>query len=149
MSSAGACCLGSDSACHSCPYSSHRAEHPIFVYLISDKRFRADKGQQQLIPFVLMHENPFDDIRRQNRERGYTGANHQTKSGEGHMQIEMFIGPFSLDTAVQVQKMWRAMGRKLVQRVVVGLQLARQFKSHAVCRDVEWVKQLPQQQPLT
>lgn len=125
-----------------CPYSGDRHSHPMFVYLTSDKRYnRIDKMKQTITPFVLMCENPFDDIHRQNRVKGYRGADHTTRSGQGHLQLEMVIGPFEHDIASKVQRMWRSQSRKLLKRIQVGVRLAAEFHCPVVwCKDVAWTR---------
>jgi len=123
-----------------CPYPPERENHPVFVYLISDARYKRDQQKQDLVPYVLLCENPLDDIHRQNRRSGYRGADQNTKSGHGHLQIELILGPFPIDVGTRVQRLWKSRSRKMIQRIRTGLSLSRQFKSTAWCRDVEWIK---------
>lgn len=129
-----------------CPYN---ASHPVFVYLITDRRYTTSKHQQCLPPYVLMSENPLMDIRRQNREQGFSGADHTTKAGAGHLQVELVIGPFSADVAKEVRDKWRRLSRKLIQRVQTGVRLAREYGCRDVyCLDVEWSRSVLQQQQM-
>lgn len=120
-----------------CPYSDVDP-HPLFVYIASDKRFTSHKHLQSLVPYIGVHVNPFDDIRRQNREPGYTGADHTTKEGAGSLQIEIVIGPFVDDEARKFRDEWRKSSRKLVSRVQKGIQQARRYGSNVYCLDVPW-----------
>lgn len=110
----------------------------MFVYLASDKRFTSDKHLQSLVPYIGVHANPFDDIRRQNREPGYTGADHTTKEGAGSLQVELIIGQFTYDVAHQFRDEWRKSSRKLVSRVQKGIQQAKRYGSNVYCLDVPW-----------
>lgn len=122
-----------------CPYSIEDHHHPIFVYLTSDKRFITLKHLQQTVPYIGIHSNPYDDIRRQNRETGYTGADHTTKGGAGSLQLEIVIGPFTHDIACQFRDEWRKLGRKLISRVQKGIQQAMRYDADVYCLDVDWV----------
>jgi hypothetical protein len=125
-----------------CPYPDNRQSHPLFVYLTSDSRFTTDKNTQWIVPFIGMAENPFDDIRRQNREPNYTGADHTTKSGSGFIQLEMVIGPFPFTVASAFRDEWRRSSRKLYSRVKTGVDQAVRYSADGIyCRDVGWARQ--------
>lgn len=124
-----------------CPFSSDGKEHPFFVYLASDKRYTNNKHWQTIVPYIGVSINPFQDIRRQNRMPGYTGADHTTKEGAGSLQIELVIGAFTREVAHQFRDEWRKSSRKLVSRVQKGIQQAKRYKADGIyCLSVPWAR---------
>jgi hypothetical protein len=108
-----------------CCYCQRRAKHPLFVYLLSDKRCVNNPINHKIVPYIGLASNPFTKLCAHNRMGRQFGHGSQlTKLGAGHYQLELVYGPL-FSGGRQFKKMCRMRSRKIVSRILHFCDYAR------------------------
>jgi len=72
-----------------CEYCQHNRRHPLFLYLISDRRvsslFKLNKHQY----YVGLSSQPSENVKCDNRERGFRAGKKVTKSISPYWQLQL------------------------------------------------------------
>lgn len=119
-----------------CKYCLHHRSHPYFCYILTDRRFTHNKKGQKDVAKIGVSRHPIHRLHSHNRRDGYkTGRRAKsTKACSGFYQIEFIVGPFSSRTAAEFERQWNS-ARKVIPRMVKGLQLATRYKRTVGARD--------------
>ena len=77
-----------------CEYCVSGQKHPLYVYLLSDKRCVNNPKHHKVVPYIGLASNPFVKLGAHNRVGKQCGVGSQlTKLGAGHYQLELVFGP--------------------------------------------------------
>lgn len=78
-----------------CRYCENGDAHPLFVYLLSDKRCVNNPKLHRVVPYVGLSSHPLLRLNAHNRLncKLYGPGNQLTKAGAGHYQLELVYGP--------------------------------------------------------
>ena len=77
-----------------CEYCVSGGKHPLYVYLLSDKRCTNNPRLHKVVPYIGLSSNPFVRECANNRRGKQFGHGSQlTKLGAGHYQLELVFGP--------------------------------------------------------
>lgn len=120
----------------SCQYCAQHEPHPLFVYLIRDKRSPMTTLQDinKTDAYIGTSRLPLHRLESHNRNKAFrTGA----KSSRGiapYWQVEFILGPFTTGASSCKQR-WRSSSRKLSRRIKFGVQLAQELKVPIWYRD--------------
>lgn len=80
-----------------CRYCESGEKHPLFVYLLSDKRCVNNPKLHRIVPYVGISSHPLVRLNAHNRLncKLFGNGNQLTKAGSGHYQLELVFGPLS------------------------------------------------------
>jgi hypothetical protein len=78
-----------------CRYCENHEKHPLFVYLLSDKRCVNNPKLHRVVPYVGLSSHPLVRLNAHNRQncKLFGPGNQLTKAGAGHYQLELVFGP--------------------------------------------------------
>ena len=125
-----------EQATSACRYCREHAQHPQFVYLLTDQRSmtRYNRGEPVGEHHIGMATHPICRMHQNNRVSGYhTGAKATNLQG-AHWQLELVIGPFYTG-ALRFRDAWRKAKRRIMNRYRAVEQLVQ-----ARLRDAEFVQ---------
>jgi hypothetical protein len=111
----------------SCSYCYQRSPHPLFCYLLSDRRFTSDFSRHSALPYIGVSRHPLLRLQSHNRVSGFRSGQKCTKPCASFWQLELVIGPF-YQSAVAFKKEWRKSSRKIMSRIRQGVALAKQYR---------------------
>ena len=133
-----------------CEYCKSGQRHPLYVYLLSDKRCVNNPEQHKVVPYIGLASNPFVKLCAHNRLGKQFGVGSQlTKLGAGHYQQELVFGPL-WHGGRAFKTICRLKSRKIRSRILrfcdYASYLQRSEKSSAVlyARDQSLVRMLYQ-----
>jgi hypothetical protein len=115
--------------------------HPLFLYLITDKRvpLRDIKSKHQL--YVGLSSQPFVHLECQNRTPGYRAGVKVTKSVSPHWELQLVV-PIQSDAKAHKTAWRKARENKLLFLLRYLYQLALSKQTSLFCRDANEVKSL-------
>lgn len=114
-----------------CIYCETQTKHPLFVYLLSDKRCVNSPFNHKVVPYIGLASNPFTKLCAHNRMGKQFGHGSQlTKLGAGHYQLELVYGPM-FSGGRQFKKLCRMRSRKIVSRILHFCDYARSLQRTA------------------
>jgi hypothetical protein len=112
-----------------CIYCKEGKVHPLFAYLLSDKRCVNNAKDHKVVPYIGLASNPFIRLCTHNRSSRKFGAfNQLTKGGAGYYQIELVFGPLT-ELASQFKEVCRKSSRKIHSRIVRFCQYANYMQN--------------------
>ena len=101
-----------------CEYCVSGKKHPLYVYLLSDKRCVNNPSHHKVVPYIGLASNPFVKLCAHNRLGKQFGAGSQlTKLGAGHYQLELVFGPL-WHGGRAFKQMRRLKSRKIRSRIL-------------------------------
>lgn len=132
-----------------CKYCVSKSRHPLFVYLLSDKRCINDPSKHKVVPYIGLASNPFIKLCAHNRMGKKFGPSNQlTKLGAGNYQLELVYGPVFIGGR-NFRNVCRKKSRKIVSRILAfcdharSLQRSAEFASASLyVRDREMIHKL-------
>ncbi len=134
-----------------CEYCETGAAHPLFVYLLSDKRCVNNPKHHKVVPYIGLASNPFVKLCAHNRQGKQFGYGSQlTKLGAGNYQLELVFGPL-WHGGRNFKTLCRLKSRKIRSRILrfcdYAGYLQRTYKSKAMlyARDLTLVRTLYEQ----
>lgn len=134
-----------------CEYCASGSKHPLFVYLLSDRRCVNNPKHHKVVPYIGLASNPFVKLCAHNRNGKQFGYGSQlTKLGAGHYQLELVFGPL-FHGGRAFKALCRLKSRKIRSRILrfcdyaSYLQRRRGIRAHLYARDQSLVRSLYQQ----
>jgi len=134
-----------------CEYCESGSKHPLFVYLLSDKRCVNNPKHHKVVPYIGLASNPFVKLCAHNRSGKQYGPGSQlTKVGAGHYQLELVFGPI-WHGGRDFKTLCRLKSRKIRSRILrfcdyaSYLQNCRGVSAHLYVRDQTLVRSLYRQ----
>ncbi len=131
-----------------CEYCESGATHPLFVYLLSDKRCVNNPKHHKVVPYIGLASNPFVKLCAHNRQGKHFGYGSQlTKLGAGNYQLELVFGPL-WQGGRDFKTICRLKSRKIRSRILrfcdyAGhLQRTKKSKAMLYARDQALVRSL-------
>ena len=135
----------------SCEYCESGSKHPLFVYLLSDRRCVNNPKHHKVVPYIGLASNPFVKLCAHNRSGKQYGPGSQlTKVGAGHYQLELVFGPI-WQGGRDFKALCRLKSRKIRSRILrfcdyaSYLQNYRGVSAHLYVRDQSLIRSLYQQ----
>ena len=100
-----------------CIYCRDHLRHPLFVYLLTDRRYVNNPMLHDVVPYVGVSSNPYLYLRAHNRDdKRYVNASQVSKPGAGFYQLELVCGPL-WSGAREFKKQCRTKKRKIKNRI--------------------------------
>jgi hypothetical protein len=116
-----------------CEYCARGVKHPLYVYLLSDKRCINNPSHHKVVPYIGVASNPFVKLRAHNRLGKQCGHGNQlTKAGAGHYQLELVFGPL-WQGGGEFKKVCRRQSRKIKSRILRFCDYAKQMQQSGAC----------------
>jgi hypothetical protein len=111
-----------------CRYCLLRQRHPLYVYLLSDRRHVNTPSKHSIVPYVGLCRNPLVKIHAVNRDdRRFIPASQLTKPGAGYYQVELVFGPL-FHSGKEFKERCRRGSRKIQSRILFFCESARQVQ---------------------
>lgn len=117
-----------------CNYCATNSQHPLYAYLLSDKRCVNNPAKHKIVPYIGLASNPFLKLCAHNRLGKQYGTGSQlTKPGAGHYQLELVFGPL-FHGGKDFKMNCRKSSRKLTHRILRFCSLAHALRKQAKFR---------------
>ena len=133
-----------------CHYCSNKLRHPLYVYLLSDRRCVNNPTNHHVVPYIGLASNPFVKLSAHNRVSGkkFGTCSQLTKSGAGYYQIEAVFGPM-FRGGKAFKQTCRARSRKITSRIIQFCKYARNLQTKGThkgaslyVRDMSFIRRL-------
>ncbi len=118
-----------------CEYCETGSKHPLYVYLLSDKRCVNNPKQHKVVPYIGLASNPFVKLCAHNRQGKQFGYGSQlTKLGAGNYQLELVFGPL-WEGGRDFKMLCRLKSRKIRSRILRFCDYAGHMqRTHKMCK---------------